>query len=90
MPELSRFQGIVIRMYTELGAPHHTPHLHAYYQDSVAIYSIDNPVECIAGELPRRQRRLVEAWIELHQTELQANWMYLQSGQSPMPIDPLA
>jgi hypothetical protein len=41
MPEISRFFGIIIRMYVELGAPHHHPHLHAYYQNTVGIYRID-------------------------------------------------
>jgi hypothetical protein len=31
MPEISRFFGIVIRMFVEAGAVHHTPHFHAYY-----------------------------------------------------------
>ena len=65
MPELSRFFGIIIRMFTEAGTKHHVPHFHAYYQDEVAIFSI-NPVEMIAGSLARRQKRLVEAWAELH------------------------
>ena len=64
MPELSRFFGIVIRMFTETGGPHHLPHFHAYYQDEVAVIGIE-PVELIAGTLPRTQRRLVEAWAEL-------------------------
>lgn len=88
MPELSRFFGIIIRMYWEANAPHHRPHFHAYYQDAVAIYGI-NPVELIAGSLPRRQQRLVEAWAELHQTELLADWDRLQAGQRPLPIAPL-
>jgi len=72
----------------EVGAPHHLAHFHAYYQDEVGIFSLD-PVELIAGELPRRQRRLVEAWAELHQQELLADWVRLQTGQMPLPIDPL-
>jgi hypothetical protein len=88
MPELSRFFGIIVRMYMEAGGPHHTPHFHAYYQDDVAVFSLD-PVELIAGSLPRRQRRLVEAWGELHQAELLADWERLQSGERPEPIDPL-
>ena len=88
MPELSRFFGIIIRMYVEVSAPHHTPHFHAYYQDDVAIYGID-PIDLISGELPRRQQRLVEAWAELHQTELLTDWQQLQDGQAPQPIDPL-
>lgn len=88
MPEISRFFGIIIRMYAELGAPHHQPHFHAYYQDEVAIYSID-PVDLMAGSLPRRQQRLVTAWAELHQAELLADWGRLQAGQSPLPVEPL-
>jgi Domain of unknown function (DUF4160) len=57
-------------------------------QNAVAVIGLD-PVELIAGELPRRQRRLVEAWAELHQSELIADWARLQAGQSPLPIDPL-
>lgn len=88
MPELARFYGIIIRMYFEANAPHHQPHFHAYYQDQVAIYTIDE-IELISGSLPLRQRRLVEAWAELHQQELVSNWERLQSGQSPRPISPL-
>jgi hypothetical protein len=88
MPELSRFFGIIIRMYMEVGVPHQVPHFHAYYQDDVAIISLD-PVDLIAGTLPRRQLRLVEAWAELHQEELLADWERLQAGQPPLPIDPL-
>jgi hypothetical protein len=88
MPELSRFFGIIIRMYMEVGGPHHAPHFHAYYQDDAAVFSLDS-IEMIAGKLPRRQRRLVEAWAELHQEELLADWQRLQAGLSPVPIDPL-
>ncbi len=88
MPELSRFFGIIIRMYFEAGGPHHVPHFHAYYQDDVAVFALD-PVELIAGALPRRQRRFVEAWAELHQEELAADWDRLQASQAPLPIAPL-
>lgn len=88
MPELSRFFGIIIRMYMEVGEPHHLPHFHAYYQADVAVFSLD-PIDLVAGELPRRQRRLVEAWAELHQDELLNDWRRLQEGQLPMPIEPL-
>jgi hypothetical protein len=88
VPELSRFFGIIIRMYWEAAAPHHAAHFHAYYQAEAAVYSIE-PVELIAGSLPRRQQRLVEAWAELHQDELAADWERLQTGQRPLPIEPL-
>ena len=88
MPELSRFFGIIIRMFVEVDAVHHRPHFHAYYGTEVAIVAVDT-IELVAGALPRRQLRLVEAWAELHQAELLADWDLLQSGRRPLPIIPL-
>jgi len=88
MPELSRFFGIIIRMYMEVGGPHHLPHFHAYYQEDAAVFALD-PIELIAGSLPKRQQRLVEAWAELHQHELIADWQRLQAGRPALPINPL-
>jgi len=88
LPEISRFFGIIIRMYVESSVPHHRPHFHAYYQNYIAIYTIES-IELISGSLPLRQQRLVEAWAELHQGELLDNWERLQSGQMPYKIAPL-
>lgn len=75
-------------MFAEPESPHHAAHFHAYYQAEAGIFS-SNPVELIGGSLPRRQRRLVEAWAELHETELLAGWERLQEGRSPASIEPL-
>lgn len=88
MPEIARFFGIIIRMFAEPGAPHHRPHFHAYYQDDVGIFAVDT-IELIGGSLPQRQRRLVEAWAEIHQAELLAAWERLQEGRPPGKIEPL-
>jgi hypothetical protein len=88
MPEISRFFGIVIRMFVEAGGPHHLPHFHAYYQEDVGIYGLD-PIERVAGSLAKRQERLVLAWAELHREELIANWERLQAGRPPSKIEPL-
>ena len=88
MPELSRFFGIIIRMFAEAGGQHQRPHFHAYYQNDVMIYGID-AIEAIAGSLPRRQQRFVEAWAELHQEELLECWERLQLGRPPRKIEPL-
>jgi nucleotide-binding universal stress UspA family protein len=88
VPEISRFFGIIIRMFAELGAPRHVPHFHAYYQRDAAVFGFD-PVELIAGSLPRRQRRLVEARAELHQAAVAADWTELQEGRRPAPVEPL-
>ena len=88
MLEISRFFGIIIRMYAESGAPHHRPYFHAYYQNHEAIYSID-PIELMNGYLPPKQKRLVEAWAKSHQGELLENWERLQKGLLPYRIAPL-
>ena len=88
MPELSRFFGIIIRMFAEPGAPHHQPHFHAYYQNDSAVFAIE-PLEIIGGGLSAKERRLVEAWAELHRGELLENWERLQSGNLPLTIAPL-
>lgn len=75
-------------MYTEPSGPHHRPHFHTYYQEDVGVYAIET-IEMIAGELPRRQQRLVEAWAELLNEELLSDWERLQSGQVLFKIDPL-
>ena len=88
MPEISRFFGIVIRMFVEAGAPHHRPHFHAYFQGNAAVYAIDQP-ERLAGLFPQRQERLVLAWAEIHREELGRCWLALQSGRAPSRIAPL-
>ena len=75
-------------MFVEAGGVHHKAHFHAYYEGKVGIYGID-PIERLAGALPKRQERLVLAWAELHQQELQANWAILQEGRPPSKIEPL-
>ena len=88
MPEIARFYGIIIRMFMEPATEHNRPHFHVYYQEFVAVIGIDT-IEVLAGELPRKQIRLVFAWAELHHDELVKDWNLLQSGQLPFKIEPL-
>ena len=88
MPEISRFYGIVIRMFVESPSRHHLPHFHAFYQGHAAVFTID-PVDMVAGLFPRAQQRLVEAWTEVHRDALLANWAALQARRQATPIEPL-
>ena len=88
MPEISRFYGIIIRIFTETGVQHHSPHIHAYYQEHKAVYGLE-PIELLSGHLPRREHRLVEAWMELYQEELLADWENAVSGKAVKKIPPL-
>lgn len=82
------FHGILIRMYTLDTQHHHLPHFHARFAEFEASVAIRDG-DVLAGELPRRQLRLVHAWLELHQDELNADWELAASGQKPFRIDPL-
>jgi hypothetical protein len=88
MPEISRFFGIVIRMFAEAGERHSKPHFHASYQEHDAVYDLDS-ITRLDGSLPMRQERLVVAWAEIHRDELRGNWNALRSGHHPAKIEPL-
>jgi hypothetical protein len=45
--------------------------------------------EIIREKLPSKQERLVNAWIEIHRDELNANWKLCQNGERPFKINPL-
>ncbi len=40
MPELSRFYGIIIKMYFNDTQQHHKPHIHAFYGDYEAVVHV--------------------------------------------------
>ena len=85
MPEISRFFGIVIRMYFD---DHNPPHFHAFYADGEARFGI-RPIELLDGALPNRALSMVFEWAALHQQELLDNWERLHTDQPPQRITPL-
>jgi len=88
MPIISMFYGIIIRMYLLDNVQHALPHVHAKYAELEASVRIDDG-EILAGDLPRKQLRLVQAWIELHHDELLADWELAAAGEVPYKIAPL-
>jgi hypothetical protein len=62
--------------------------IHARYAEFEASIGIDDG-EILSGELPRKQLRLVQAWVELHRDELVADWEIAVSGEKPYKITPL-
>lgn len=85
MPEISRFFGIVIRMYYD---DHGIPHFHASYGDHEAKVGI-NPIQVIEGEIPKRALSLVLEWTALHQKDLAENWKLARDEQKLNKIMPL-
>lgn len=85
MPEISRFYGIVIKMYFN---DHLPPHFHAYYGGGEALISIQ-ALALMAGSLSARALGLVIEWTALHQRELLMVWEQAQALQPLGKIDPL-
>lgn len=85
MPTISRFYGILIRMYHNDHAP---PHFHAEYAEYEAVYEIDT-LEVLRGGLPRRAHALVLEWVTLHRAELQENWNKARAGVPLESVEPL-
>jgi hypothetical protein len=76
-------------MYPEPGAPHHHQHFHARYAGSTAVYRI-SPITRLNGQISGSQEDLVLHWANMHQKELQRNWVRLQQGKTALPIAPLS
>lgn len=72
MPEISRFYGIIIKMYF-LASEHNPPHIHAIYNKNIAVIDIQT-LEVIEGEIPKRALRLVKEWVFIHKKEIKDIW----------------
>lgn len=66
----------------------HFPHIYAKFAEFEASISIIAG-EILAGELPKKQLRLVQSWIELRRDELMADWELAISEELPYKIAPL-
>jgi hypothetical protein len=85
MPTISMFYGILIRMFFKDIDKHNLPHIHAEYQDEVAVYSIPDG-KLLAGSIPIQKEKLVIAWIEIHKDDLLADWELAVNGKTPFRI----
>ncbi len=72
MPVLSRFYGIIIRMYF-LQSEHNPPHIHAIYNEDVAAINIMTG-EVLEGHLPAKALAMVQEWIFLNKDALMEIW----------------
>jgi Domain of unknown function (DUF4160) len=86
MPEISRFLGIVIRMYFN---DHNPAHFHAEYNEFEASLVIET-LGILEGRLPAKVLSLTVEWASLHQAELLENWESIRTAGTFRRIEPLA
>ena len=70
MPVVSRFFGIVIKMYF---SDHNPPHFHAQYGELAGLIDI-NSLKMIEGDLSPRALKMVQEWAKHHQQSLLEMW----------------
>ena len=72
MPEITRFYGIIIKMYFK-PKEHEPSHIHALYGEYMGEINILTG-EMIAGDLPAKALELVQEWLAVHKDALQKMW----------------
>lgn len=72
MPEISRFYGIVIKMFFK-PKEHEPSHLHALYGEYVGIFDLKT-MRMTEGDLPNKAQDLVREWMLQYQKELLEMW----------------
>ncbi len=82
------FYGIIISMYYFDNKQHKVPHIHVKYQGEEAVFSIPDG-KILEGSMKTNKRKLVEAWILIHEDELMADWELAINGEEVFKIDPL-
>ena len=85
MPEVSRFYGIVIRMFFREHGP---PHFHAEYSGQQAVVGNED-LAVLRGRLPPVALGIVKEWGSLHQAELRTAWDRAKRQEAPGKIAPL-
>ena len=85
MPEISRFLGMIIKMFDD----HNPPHFHVEFQEYRAIIHIKT-ADIIEGYLPPKQLKSIQLWTSIHEEELLENFINLgKDFKSWNKIDPL-
>lgn len=84
MPELSRFYGVVIKMYFKQ-SEHNPPHIHALYGEYMGAIDI-NTGNMLEGDLPKRALGMVQEWVKIHKDELLKIWES-QQFSAIMPLE---
>lgn len=86
MPEISRFYGMVIRMYSEKGGKHSIPHIHVIFGEYEAQIAFNGKI--ITGDLPGGKYKILIQWLLENQEELENRWNDLLTGKEPKKIKP--
>ena len=83
MPEITRFYGIIIKMFFK-PKEHEPSHIHALYGEYIGVFDLKTR-KMTDGDLPSKAQELVEEWLDIYYKELQEMW----DKQSIVQLPPL-
>ena len=63
------------------------PHIHAEYSGNEVVVALNGTI--LEGSIPKPKMKLLDAWMEIHREDLEANWKLLSNGEQFFRIDPL-
>lgn len=72
MPVITRFYGMVIKMYL-LGKEHNPPHFHVLYGEYNGVIDIQT-LEVMEGDLPAKGLTMAQEWAKKYQKDLLDIW----------------
>lgn len=81
MPEITRFYGIIIKMFFK-PKEHEPSHIHALYGEYIGVFDLATK-KMTDGDLPKKAQDLVEEWLSQHSGELQQMWDSQKIGKLP-------
>lgn len=84
MPVISRFNGIVIKMYLRQ-KEHNPPHIHAICGDNIGMFSLYDG-EMFEGDLENKEQKMVQKFIAKYGKELLDMWETQQFKSLP-PVE---
>ena len=84
MPVISRFYGLIIKMYFQQ-AEHNPPHFHVLYGEYIGTFDIQT-LKMTEGDLPQKAQEMVREWGEKYKKDLLEIWNTQKFVQLP-PLD---
>lgn len=72
MPVISRFHGIVIKMYFRQ-KEHNPPHIHAIYGECIGMFSLSDG-EMFEGDIAPKEQKLIKTFVSKYREELLKMW----------------
>jgi hypothetical protein len=88
MPVISMFYGIIVSMFYLDTKKHKAPHIPVSYQGKEAVIAIPSG-ELLEGDIKANKLKLVQAWVEIHNEELMADWELAAKGEPIFKIEAL-